>query len=75
MDTKALIDALKTGKISGAGLDVLENEHIDHLQPDERDSFNWLLEQKNVIITPHIAGYSDEAFFKMADVLYNKLFP
>jgi D-3-phosphoglycerate dehydrogenase len=75
MDTNALIHALKTGKISGAGLDVLENEHIDQLSPEEKASFNWLLEQKNVIITPHIAGYSEEAFFKMADVLYKKLFP
>jgi D-3-phosphoglycerate dehydrogenase len=75
MDTNALIHALKTGKISGAGLDVLENEHIDQLSPEEKTSFNWLLEQKNVIITPHIAGYSEEAFFKMADVLYKKLFP
>ncbi len=75
MDTAALIEALKTGEISGAGLDVLENERIDQLQPEEQESFDWLLDQKNVIITPHIAGYSEEAFFKMADVLYKKLFP
>ncbi len=75
MDTTALIEALETGKISGAGLDVLENERIDQLQPEEQESFNWLLDQKNVIITPHIAGYSEEAFFKMAEVLYKKLFP
>lgn len=75
VDGAALADALRTGKISGAGLDVLENENIHTLQGEEKKTFDWLVQQKNVIITPHIAGYSEEAFFKMADVLYKKLFP
>jgi len=75
LDTKALIDALRTGKISGAGLDVLENEHINELSAEEKESLHWLGQQKNVIITPHIAGYTNEALVKMAEVLYQKLFP
>ena len=75
MDTKALIQALESGKISGAGLDVLENEKIDELSAEEKESFNWLIKQKNVVITPHVAGYTEEALLKMAEVLYNKLFP
>lgn len=72
-DTAALINALKTGIISGAALDVLENEKISSLNALERQQLDFLLEQPNVIITPHIAGYSVEAFEKMTDVLLHKL--
>ncbi len=72
-DTNALMDALKNNFIRGAALDVLENEKLDAYSSLERQQLDWLLQQKNVLITPHIAGYSFEALYKMAEVLIEKL--
>jgi D-3-phosphoglycerate dehydrogenase len=72
-NTEALINALKSGQISGAALDVLENEKINALNPKEKEQFEFLSGQSNVILTPHIAGYSHESFLRMAQVLLEKL--
>lgn len=68
-----LLRALEEKLIAGAGLDVLENEDPASLTGTEAVIFKGLLTKPNVMITPHIAGYSHEAFYKMAIVLLEKL--
>ena len=73
VDTDALIVALDEGRISGAGIDVLENEDLASYTPDESVRLHSLTDRDQVIVTPHIAGYTQEALFKMSDMLVQKL--
>lgn len=73
IETTALIDALKQNIISGAALDVLENERLDSFSTAEKEQMSYLTKQPNVLLTPHIAGYSAEAFYKMSAVIIEKL--
>jgi D-3-phosphoglycerate dehydrogenase len=56
IDESALLKALKEGEIAGAGLDVFEPEPPEHENP--------LLHLPNVVVTPHMAGWSDEAVYR-----------
>jgi D-3-phosphoglycerate dehydrogenase / 2-oxoglutarate reductase len=73
VDTAALVTALKEGTISGAALDVLENEKLSAFTDTEKEQLDFFNNQANVIITPHIAGYSHQAFYKMSAVVLEKL--
>jgi D-3-phosphoglycerate dehydrogenase len=68
-----LVDALKTGKVKGACLDVLENEKINKLSEFQQESFDYLKNHPNVIITPHIAGWTFESYNRINTVLKDKI--
>ena len=73
--TKDLVEGLKSGKILGAGLDVLEYEKksFEKISISKNEDFNYLISSKNVIITPHIAGWTKESKIKLAEVAVKKI--
>jgi D-3-phosphoglycerate dehydrogenase len=73
LQTTALIDALRSGKVKAAALDVLENEKINQLNSDERKWFDDLIKNDQVILTPHIAGWTHESKRKIAEVVVERV--
>ncbi len=76
VETKALVEALKSKKVIGAGLDVLEYEKSsfeNFFEQDISDDFRYLLTAKNVILSPHVGGWTTESYFKLSDVLADKI--
>ncbi len=76
VSTNDLVRGLASGKVLGAGLDVLEQERADlsGLEPGTAaDALQQLRAAPNVVITPHIAGVTHEGARKMADVLSRKI--
>ena len=74
LKTSALVNALKSGKIKGACLDVLEYEKtsFENLETKNED-LEYLLNSEKVIITPHIAGWTHESKIKLAQVIVDKI--
>lgn len=73
VDSKVLLNGLNEGKIKGACLDVFEEEPLVKMSAGIKDNFMKIANRENVIITPHIAGYSYEALYKMSKVLLEKI--
>ena len=76
--TQDLVDALKSGKVLGAGLDVLEYEKssFENLFSDQKrlpDAFQYLIEADNVLLSPHIAGWTIESKEKLAQTIVDKI--
>lgn len=75
--TDDLAEALKSGKILGAGLDVLEYEKLSFenlfIDSEKPKAFDYLLQAENVLLTPHIAGWTFESHAKLAQVIADKI--
>lgn len=74
--TTDLVEGLKSGKILGAGLDVLEYEKLSFetlFEGEKPTAFEYLLNAENVLLTPHIAGWTFESHEKLAQVIVDKI--
>ena len=73
MKTDTILEGLHLRKILAAGLDVVEEEPLEKANEFFREKLRKIQAHSNVIITPHIAGYSFEALYKMSKTLLNKI--
>ena len=76
VNTEHLVEAMKTGKIKGVALDVLEYEKFsfEEINKDEiPQAFQYLINSDKAILTPHIAGWTFESHKKMAQFLAEKI--
>ena len=71
VQTRAVLNAIKNGKILGAGLDVLETERFPALA--EQEWFEELKQSGKVLLTPHIAGWTFDSYRKISEVMAEKL--
>jgi len=71
VNTKAVLAAINSGKILGAGLDVLEAEKFPNLA--EQSWYEELKASQKVILTPHVGGWTFDSYRKISEVLADKL--
>lgn len=75
--TTDLVDAMKSEKILGAGLDVLEYEKLSFEtmfnEEETPAALQYLLNAKNTLLTPHIAGWTFESHERLAQVIVDKI--
>jgi D-3-phosphoglycerate dehydrogenase len=72
----ALVNAMKSNKVLGACLDVLEYEKASFESFFEQDldpNFSFLLKSSDVIFSPHVGGWTHESYFKLSNVLADKI--
>jgi len=73
VDLETVCYGLQTGKILGAGLDVLENEKLNTFTQEQEAIFNTLISFPNVILSPHVAGWTVESYKKISETLAHKI--
>lgn len=74
-DTSALLDAIDAGKVRGACLDVLEFEErsLRGLKAEQDGTLKRLYACDKVLLSPHVAGITEQSYFKLANVLADKI--
>lgn len=73
VDTKDLLLAINNGIVKGAGLDVIENEQIPDVEITLKQTYEELFQKDNVILSPHVAGWSHQSFEKISKTLAEKI--
>jgi len=73
VDTEALYTGILDGKVIGACLDVFEKEPMSAMTGPTQAAISQMMQLPNVILTPHIAGYTHEALYKMSKILLDKI--
>jgi D-3-phosphoglycerate dehydrogenase len=73
LDHTALVTALRTGKVRGAALDVLDNEKLNTLTPAQQANFDFLKTADNVVLTPHVGGWTHQSYVRINEVLVEKI--
>ncbi len=76
VETTALVEALKQGKVKGAALDVLEYEKSSFenlFEKEDHQALNFLLQAPNVLLSPHVAGWTQESHRKLAQYIVDQI--
>jgi len=73
VDTSALVQALESGHLGGACLDVFENEKPNTYSKAESNTYKRLYACEHVIVSPHVAGWTSESLARIAKVMIRKL--
>ncbi len=71
--TQDLIDGLLSGHVGGVCLDVLENEKPETYSPEEQKVYNKLFSLPNIVVSPHVAGWTHQSLEKISNVLLEKI--
>ncbi|MEY4659589.1 MAG: NAD(P)-dependent oxidoreductase [Crocinitomicaceae bacterium] len=76
VDTAALVEGLENSKIKGACLDVLEYEKSSFeafFDQEHTEELRYILHSDRVVLSPHVAGWTKESYFKLSNVLADKI--
>jgi D-3-phosphoglycerate dehydrogenase len=73
VDQAALVARLQSGAVRGAVLDVLDNEKLATLTPAQQTTFDYLRAAPNVLLSPHIGGWTHQSYQRINEVLVAKI--
>jgi D-3-phosphoglycerate dehydrogenase len=73
LDHAALVGALRRGQVRGAALDVLENEKLGTLTAAQQATFDFLTQAPNVVLSPHVGGWTHQSYERINEVLVRKI--
>ena len=73
LSLQGILNLIDDGILKGAALDVLENEKLDKLDNAQKQVFDQLTENENILLTPHIAGWTKESYVRINEVIVSKM--